>query len=480
MNPHTGERRVPVSLARWFRTRRVEPDVSGKMPAVLGAGDLVLLGIGAVIGAGVFVLTGVVAATQAGPALTLSFLVAGLACAFAALSYAELAASVGGCGSAYGYAYAGLGELVAWIIGWALVLEYGLAVSAVAIGWSGYFRGMLAALGIELPPALLAGPTGGGIVNLPAVMIIVILGVLLAVGMRSSARFNSVMVLIKLSAITAFVVIAVPNVDTSNWTPFLPFGYAGVIHGAALIFFAYVGFDAVSTAAEECRNPQRDLPIGIIGSLAICTLIYVIVAGLLTGIAHYSTLNVASPVADALLRLGSRTGAGLVAAGAIAGLTSVMLVCYYGQTRVLLAMSRDGLLPPMFASLNARTGTPVRVIALTGTVTAAIAGFTPITTIAELVNIGTLSAFTTVCIGVVVLRRTQPELHRPFRTPGAPYVPLMGVGMCAWLMLSLPAITWWRFAIWMGFGLLIYFGYSQRHSRLAGPAVPVPDAGTGH
>ena len=253
MNPHTGERRVPVSLARWFRTRRVEPDVSGKMPAVLGAGDLVLLGIGAVIGAGVFVLNRVVAATQAGPALTLSFLVAGLACAFAALSYAELAASVGGCGSAYGYAYAGLGELVAWIIGWALVLD----TASPFPRWrsAGPAIGMLAALGIELPPALLAGPTGGGIVNLPAVMIIVILGVLLAVGMRSSARFNSVMVLIKLSAITAFVVIAVPNVDTSNWTPFLPFGYAGVIHGAALIF------SLPTSASMRSRPPPRNAVI---------------------------------------------------------------------------------------------------------------------------------------------------------------------------------------------------------------------------
>ena len=458
---------MPPSLTRWFRTRSPDAARGASLQAVLGARDLVFLGVGASIGAGVFVLTGVVAATAAGPGLTLSFLVAGLACAFAALSYAELAASVGGCGSAYGYAYATLGELVAWIIGWALMLEYGLAVSAVAIGWSGYFADALAAVGIHLPSALLASPAEGGMLNLPASLIILILGAMLTAGVRSSVRLNSVMVLIKLGAIAVFVVIAWPHVDPSNWQPFLPFGLAGVTQGAALIFFAYIGFDAVSTAAEETRNPQRDLPIGIIGSLAICTLVYVTVAGALTGIAHYTTLNVASPVADALLQVGSRVGAGLVAAGAIAGLTSVMLVSYYGQTRVFLAMARDGLLPPAFAAVNPRTRTPVPAIVLTGTVTAAIAGFTPISAVAEMVNIGTLAAFSVVCVGVVVLRRTRPDMHRPFRTPAAPLIPALGVVMCGWLMLNLPAVTWWRFVLWMGFGLLIYFGYSARHSVLA-------------
>ena len=468
---------MPPSLSPWFRVRNPDPASGASLHAVLGAADLVFLGVGAAIGAGVFVLTGVVAATEAGPGLTLSFLVAGLACTFAALSYAELAASIGGCGSAYGYAYATLGELIAWIIGWALMLEYGLAVSAVAIGWSGYFANVLSAVGMELPPALLASPGEGGLVNLPASLIILVLGAMLAVGIRSSTRLNNLMVLIKLAAIAAFTAIAWPQVDPANWQPFLPFGFGGVMQGAALIFFAYIGFDAVSTAAEEARNPQRDLPIAIIGSLAICTLVYVVVAGTLTGIAHYSTLNVASPVSDALLNLGSRVGAGLVAAGAIAGLTSVMLVSYYGQTRVFLAMSRDGLLPPAFARVSPRTGTPVPVIVITGIMTAAIAGFTPISAVAEMVNIGTLSAFAVVCIGVIVLRRTRPDLHRPFRTPAAPLIPLLGAAMCGWLMLNLPAVTWWRFLLWMGLGLLIYFTYSARHSVRAGRPPPARPAG---
>lgn len=459
---------MQAALSRLLRTKEIGAAVpAGSLRAVLGVWDLIFLGVGGVIGAGVFVLTGIVAATQAGPALMLSFVVAGFACAFAALSYAELAACVGGCGSAYGYAYAGLGELVAWIIGWALMLEYGLAVSAVAIGWSGYFAGVMSSIGIQLPEALLASPAEGGVVNLPAMLIIFVLGTLLAVGVRSGAHFNNAMVLVKLIAILVFLAVAAPHVRPVNWQPFMPFGFAGVMQGAALIFFAYIGFDAVSTAAEEARNPQRDLPIGIIASLAVCTLLYIAVAGVLTGIVHYSTLNVASPVADALLAVGSRIGGGLVAAGAMAGLTSVMLVSYYGQTRVFLAMSRDGLLPAVFSRVHPVTGTPLTVIALTGTVAAAVAGLTPISTVAELVNIGTLSAFIVVCAGVIVLRRARPDLPRPFRAPWSPLVPLLGVVFCGWLMLSLPAITWLRFGAWMGLGLLIYFGYSVHRSALA-------------
>src|SRR5690606_6008554 len=284
-----------------FRTKAIGTDVHAEtgLLRTLGAGDLVLLGIGAIIGAGVFVLTGVAAATQAGPALVLSFVLAGLACVFAGLCYAELAAAVGGCGSAYGYAYATLGEIVAWVIGWALMLEYGMAVSAVAVGWSGYFNNALTAVGIELPQALLTAPHAGGIVNLPAVLVILLLGVLLMVGVRNRARFNAAIVFIKLAAIGIFIAIALGNVEPANWTPFLPFGWQGVVNGAALIFFAYIGFDAVSTAAEETREPQRNLPIGIIGSLVACTLVYMLVAGLLTGIAPYQTLNTPSPVSAA-------------------------------------------------------------------------------------------------------------------------------------------------------------------------------------
>lgn len=451
-----------------FRTKAIGTDLDGEtgLLRTLGAGDLVLLGIGAIIGAGVFVLTGVAAATQAGPALVLSFVLAGFACVFAGLCYAELAAAVGGCGSAYGYAYAALGEIVAWIIGWALVLEYGMAISTVAVGWSGYFNNALAAGGLALPKALSAAPGAGGVVNLPAMAIIVLLGILLTLGVRNSARFNAAIVFVKLTAIAVFVVIAAANVNPDNWTPFMPFGWQGIVSGASLIFFAYIGFDAVSTAAEETRNPQRDMPVGIIASLAICTLIYIVVAGLLTGVAPYSTLNTPSPVSEALLNLGYRWGAAVVAAGAIAGLTSVMLVMYYGLSRVLFAMSRDSLLPERFAALHPRTRTPIFVIVLIGVIAACAAGFTPIDAIAQLVNIGTLFAFVIVCVGVLVLRRTRPDLPRPFRVPFSPVFPLLGVAACVYLMVNLSLATWQYFLIWMALGLVIYGGYSVRHSRL--------------
>ncbi len=451
-----------------MRTKAINADAYCEMglKRVLGAFDLTLLGIGAIIGAGIFVLTGIAAANYAGPAIVISYVIAGLACAFTALAYAELAASVGGCGSAYGYAYAGLGEFVAWIIGWDLILEYGVATAAVAIGWSGYANNALAAMGLPLPDVLLKAPAAGGLINLPAALIVLALATLLAIGVRQSARFNAAMVFVKVLAIGTFIAVAANHVQPANWQPFAPFGWSGIMSGAALIFFAYIGFDAVSTAAEEARNPQRDLPIGILASLLVCSVIYILVAGLLTGIVPYPTLNVASPVADALLRLGYPWTAGMIAAGAIAGLTSVMLVLYYGLTRVFLAMSRDGLLPPVFSSINPKTHTPTRVIVACGVSIAAIAGFTPIDAVAELVNIGTLFAFVLVCIGVVVLRATRPELPRPFRTPFAPVVPLLGVVFCVFLMLSLPAVTWARFGIWLMIGLVIYFTYSRTHSTL--------------
>jgi APA family basic amino acid/polyamine antiporter len=451
-----------------LRTKAIGDDVHADtgLHRTLGSWDLIFLGIGAIIGAGVFVLTGVAAATQAGPALVLSFVAAGLACGFAALSYAELAAAVGGCGSAYGYSYAALGEIFAWIIGWALILEYGMAVPAVAVGWSGYFANALSAAGLDVPPSLLNPPAEGGIVNLPAMLVIGLLGILLVIGVRSSARFNAAVVFIKLAAIGIFILVAVGNVNADYWRPFMPFGWQGVMQGAALIFFAYIGFDAVSTAAEETRNPQRDLPIGIIASLAICTVLYILVAGLLTGIAPYHTLNVASPVSDALLNLGYRWASGVIALGAIAGLTSVMLVLYYGATRVLLAMSRDGLLPGIMAEIHPVTRTPAVAIVGAGVIMAVTAGFLPITTIAELVNIGTLSAFVVVCLGVVVLRRTRSDLHRPFRTPFSPLVPVLGVLSCGYLMTNLAGVTWIRFLIWMAIGLVVYFAYSIRHATL--------------
>lgn len=432
----------------------------------LSAFDLTFLGIGAIIGAGIFVITGIAAATEAGPAITISYIIAGLACAFSALSYAELASSIGGCGSAYGYAYASLGELIAWVIGWDLMLEYGVAVSAVAIGWAGYVNNALNAIGLTIPAYLLHGPWDGGVVNVLAVVIILLISGLLALGVHHSSRVNTIMVFIKLAAITLFVVVACFYIEPANWRVFMPFGWQGVMEGAALIFFAYIGFDAVSTAAEEAIEPQRDMPIGIILSLIICTIIYVIVASLLTLVAPYQQLNVPSPVAQVLLNLGQRAAAGVISMGAVAGLTTVILVMFYGLTRVFFAMSRDGLLPPIFSRLNATTRAPVRVILLSGFLIAVISGFIPMKDIAQLVNIGTLVAFIIVCAGVMVLRYTRPDMPRPFRVPFCPLTPLLGIFFCSYLALSLPWVTWVRFAIWMALGFAVYFLYSRFHSKV--------------
>ncbi|HEY4644927.1 MAG TPA: amino acid permease [Steroidobacteraceae bacterium] len=451
-----------------FRTKPIgDCNADTGLKRALGPWDLTFLGIGAIIGAGIFVLTGVAAATQAGPAIVLSYVVAGTVCALAALSYAELAAAVGGSGSAYGYAYAGLGELVAWIIGWALMLEYGIAVSAVAIGWSGYFANGMQAIGLPLPTELITAPHAGGIINLPAIGIILVLMGLLCIGVAASKWVNTVAVLIKLSVVVLFIFVAAGNVKSENWADFMPYGFNGVMGGAALIFFAYIGFDAVSTAAEEARNPQRDLPFGIITSLVVCTILYILVAGLLTGMVHYSTLNNPSPVAQAMLSLGYNWFAGLIAFGAICGLTTVMLVVYYGQTRILLAMSRDGLLPKAFSHINPRTKTPIPVILGTGLILATIAGFAPIGAVAEMANIGTLAAFVAVCVGVIVLRYKHPDLHRPFKTPFMPYLPIAGVAGCLWLMSNLSPNTWRYFFSWMTVGLAVYFLYSMRSSVLA-------------
>jgi APA family basic amino acid/polyamine antiporter len=433
---------------------------------VLSAFDLTLLGIGAIIGAGVFVLTGIAAATKAGPGISVSYIFAGLAAMFAALSYAELSTSIGGSGSAYNYAYVSFGEIAAWIIGWALVLEYTMSVSTVAIGWSGYVINALSAAHINVPSYLLKNPFDGGIVDLPAVLITVFLATLLCSGVRHSAIFNTIIVVIKLIVIAIFIFVAAMNINPSNWHDFFPHGFTGVAQGAALVFFAYIGFDAISTAAEEAIEPQRTLPIGIITSLVVCTIIYIIVAILLTGIAYYPTLNVASPVSAALLNIGYPITAGIVALGAIAGLTTVMLVMYYGLTRILFAISRDGLLPSVFAQINPRTHTPVPVILFMGVIIAALAGFVPIQDIAELVNIGTLSAFIIVCAGVIALRVSEPNLERPFKLPWNPIIPLLGIIFCGYLMLNLSSATWWRFLFWMLIGLVIYYGYSRKNSFL--------------
>lgn len=442
----------------------------------LSAFDLTLLGIGAIIGTGIFVLTGVAAANQSGPAVVLSFVVSGLACAFAALAYAELAASVGGCGSAYGYSYAAFGELIAWIIGWDLILEYGVSVAAVANGWSGYFNDALNVLGIGLPEMLTKGPAKGGLINLPAVGIILVLMGLLIVGVKESARINAVAVFIKLLTIAIFLIVAVPHINPDLWHPFMPFGWfeilpdgtnVGILAGASVVFFAYVGFDAVSTAVEEARDPQRTVPIGILASLVFCTLIYIIVSGVLTGVVPYTSLNVDHPVAFALTQLGINWASALVSAGVIAGLTTVMLVLYYGLTRIILAMSRDGLLPPYLGHVDAKRHTPVRTTVITGVIMAISAGVLPLGLLAELVNIGTLAAFVLVCGGVVVMRMKHPDAPRPFKAPGGILIPVLGMLSCGALIAFLPLETHLRFVGWLAVGMVIYFTYSQKRSRLS-------------
>ena len=434
---------------------------------VLGPVELIFFGIGAVIGTGIFVITGIAAAEFAGPALVVSFIIAGIVCLFAALSYSEFATMVPIAGSAYSYSYASLGEIFAWIIGWDLILEYSVSVSAVAIGWSGYVTNLLSDLGVSLPQSLVNPPGfNGGVVNLPAMVIIALITVLLVIGVKESARINNVIVAIKVGIVLLFLYLGFSHINPVNWANFTPFGWSGVITGAAIVFFAYIGFDAVSTAGEEVKNPQRDLPIGILGSLLICTLLYVAVAAVLTGIVSYTTLDTPAPVAYALVEIGIQWGAALVSVGALLGITSVMIVLLFGQSRIFFAMSRDGLLPPVFKKVHPRFRTPFRVTIFVGIVTATLAGFLPLQDIAELVNVGTLAAFIIVSAGVIALRYTRPDIPRPFRCPFVPYLPLLCIVSCAGLIYVLPFITHLRFVIWLIVGLLVYFLYSRRHSIL--------------
>ncbi len=436
----------------------------GELQRMLTGFDLTLMGIGAIIGAGVFVLTGVAAATKAGPAIVLSYMLAGMAAMFAALSYAELASSVGGTGSAYSYAYAGFGEFIAWMIGWDLLLEYSMSVSTVAIGWSGYVSNFFSAIHLTLPLEFTTNPFNGGIFDVPAAAIIFALGGLLCFGVKHSARINAVVVAIKLLTIGFFILVAAFNVNSANWHPFFPFGTTGVMMGASLVFFSYIGFDALSTAVEEAIDPQRNIPIAIILSLIICTVIYIIVSALLTGINSYTSLDVESPVAESLLNIGYNKSAGIISVGAIAGLTTVMLVMYYGLTRICLAMSRDGLLPKNLAHVNPKTHTPIRIIAFMAVLMGLVAGLTPIDLAAEMVNIGTLMAFIFVCAGVIVMRVTHRDLHRPFRLPMSPLFPALGIIFCLYLTLFLSEITWWRFLVWTIIGIAVYFAYGYRYS----------------
>ncbi len=463
----------------------VEGSLEGEatLKRTLTARQLVMLGIGAVIGAGIFVLTGHAAAAHAGPALVLSFVLAGLACALAGLCYAEFAAMLPVSGSAYSYSYATLGEFIAWFIGWNLVLEYLFAASTVAVGWSGYLNSFLGNLGMALPAALSSAPLtisgaeivmSGAIVNLPAVFIVAAISGLCYVGITQSAFVNSIIVAIKVTVILLFVAFSIQFINPDNWVPFIPentgpgqFGYSGIVRGAAVVFFAYIGFDAVSTAAGEAKNPQRDMPIGILGSLFLCTIIYIVVAAVLTGMMHYTQLGTAKPVATALEAYPSLAWLKwLVELGAIAGLSSVILVMLMGQPRIFYSMSRDGLLPRVFGKVHPKFRTPYISTIIVGTVAAILAGLFPIGLLGELVSMGTLLAFTTVCIGVLILRYTRPDLPRPFRVRAVWAVSILGAAACLYLFIQ-PFSEHWRLMVgWTAIGMVIYFAYGYRHSKL--------------
>jgi APA family basic amino acid/polyamine antiporter len=480
-----------------------EANSHGGLKRVMGAGDLIMLAIGAVIGAGIFSSIGTAAAGEtlptgeivrygAGPALVLSFILLGLVCGLAALCYAELAAMIPQAGSAYAYSYATLGELVAWIIGWDLILEYAVGNIAVAVAWSGYFSSFLSGFGVHLPDFLTHGyrtallssdptvhalletaPRIAGVpilLNVPAFAIVMLITWLLYIGVQESIRVNNIMVVVKLLVLGVFVAVGVVHIDTANFVPFAPNGWKGIHQGAAIVFFAYIGFDAISTAAEETKDPQRNMPIGILAGLAVCTVIYVVVGLVATGLVPYQQLKAADPLAQALQLAGLQTAGWFVSLGAVVSLTAVLLVFQYGQPRIFFSMARDGLLPAWAAKIHPKYRTPHITTVVTGIAVALGALVLDENEIYDLTNIGTLSAFAIVCVGVLVLRRTDPDRPRPFRVAALPVVSIAGAAACIYVMFGLPVHAWERFGIWLVIGLAIYVGYGFRHSRLREPA----------
>ncbi|MFE9254310.1 amino acid permease [Streptomyces sp. NPDC006879] len=488
----------PVQGDGIFRTKSVEQSIRDTeepehtLRKSLSAWDLMVFGVGVIIGTGIFVLTGKVAKETAGPATALAFVAAGIVCALAALCYAEFASTVPVAGSAYTFSYASIGELPAWIIGWDLVLEFALGTAVVAVGWSGYVRSLLDNAGWHLPAALEGPDAVGGTFDLLAFLLVLLLTAVLVIGIKLSARLTAIVVAVKVAVVLIVIVAGLFFVKADNYQPFIPpaqkqeggsglnaplvqlifgyeptnFGVMGIFTAASVVFFAFIGFDVVATAAEETRHPQRDMPRGILGSLLICTVLYVAVALVVTGMQHYTELSVSAPLADAFKAVGHPFYAGIISFGAAVGLTTVCMILLLGQTRVFFAMSRDGLLPRFFSKTHPHFGTPYRPTVLLGSIIAVVAGFTSINELATLVNIGTLFAFVVVALGVIVLRRTRPDLHRAFRTPWVPLLPIVSIAASIWLMLNLPAETWLRFVVWMVIGAAVYFLYGRSHSRL--------------
>lgn len=479
-----------MSFAKFFVKKSISAiqaeSQRGELKRTLTAANLVSLGIGCIIGAGIFVMTGQAAAQYAGPAIILSFVLAGLCCAFAALCYAELASMLPVSGSAYSYAYASLGEVLAWVMGWLLLLEYGIAASTVAVGWSGYVVSFLGNFGIVIPvelttPTISIDHAAGTMIvgsgfNLPALIGIGMMTLLLVLGVKESATVNNVIVFIKVSVVVLFVAVGLFYVNPDNWHPFIPeatgvagqYGWDGILRGAGIVFFAYVGFEAVSTAAQEAKNPQKDMPIGILGSLLVCTVLYMLVSLVLTGIVPYHTLNVPDPIAKAVDAIGLGWLSFFVKIGAIAGLTSVMMVLLYGQTRIFYTMSRDGLMPPLFSRVHPKFQTPWLNTLIVGSVVGLVASLTPISILGDLVSLGTLTAFAIICFTVLYLRKKEPNLPRPFSVPFSPYFPVLGIGFCGYLIYGLLSnpVTVKFYVCYLILGLVIYFAYGQFRSKL--------------